>query len=772
MFVLFLVSVLHAALVGGSAPALDLDQERGTVVGLVIDAETHDPLPGASVRLRELGRAQVTDSRGRFRFEDVPIRRLTIAVQFLGFAPTERQVVSRADEVTDVTIALEPSVLEMPDIVVTGTGRERGAADTYQPTAVLSGSELQRQLETSIAASIAHLPGLSQQYNGPVATQPVIRGLSGDRVLVLEDGQRTGDLSTTAADHAVAIDPQSAERIEVVRGPAGLLYGPNALGGVVNVIRDDIPPNRPPRLTGTLSSSLESVNGGLAGALELQAPAGSFAVRAELSGRTAGDSRTPLGTLESTDVDAFATGGAVSLIRPWGFVGVSGRYANLRYGIPGEFNGELIPGAHEGGVDADARRTTIRFRAIHLDLPGFFSTGEVDASFNHYIHDEIEGYTDEGRPIIGAHFDQIAGGGSVSLRHEHYLHDHPEHDIRFEGAMGLWGYGRDLATRGLYVGTRPASEVALAGFMFEEFGYNGLRFQLGARFEWRSIAPRNEAPISVGSRTIPVRSRSFGNVSGSAALLYDFTPAVTAGLNLARAFRTPAIEELYSGGPHLADFSFNIGNPDLPSEVGHGADLFVRTSHRRLQLEAGAFVNRISNFIYYRPTGELDPRHRRYPVYQASTDNAVFVGADGRVQWQFAPNLVLDATANFVRGTRLKDDDPLPAIPPLNGHLTMRYETREFFATAGVSAAASQNRVPRPQNSGGGEVVRPERPTDGHGMLHAAVGYRFDHGGTYHSVSLRADNLTDTVWHDHLSRIKDVAPQPGRNIQLTYRVHF
>jgi iron complex outermembrane recepter protein len=413
----------------------------------------------------------------------------------------------------------------------------------------------------------------------------------------------------------------------------------------------------------------------------------------------------------------------------------------------------------------------VQIRAAHLDLPGFFSTAEVDASLNHYLHDEIEGYTPGGDAIVGAAFDQLSSAGTFAIKHEHDLHGHHERHLRVEGAMGASYLFRDLLTRGSFVGTRSASEFGMAAFAFEEFAHDALKFQLGLRYDWRRISPRSEAPIRIEDREVPVRAREFGAVSGSASLLYEITPDWTVGLNLARAFRPPAIEELYSDGPHLADFSFDIGNPELPSEVGHGADLFVRSTSARLQLEATGFVNRISNYIYYRPTGEIDPRFSRYPVYEASSDDAIFVGADGRGQWEFTRGFVVDATVSVVRATRLSDGDPLPAIPPLNGRLEVRYESRPFFASVGVTAAAAQNRVPRAP-PGSMTSFSPERPTDSYGLLNAGLGYRFDMGGMYHSIALQATNLTDRVWHDHLSRIKDVAPQPGRNIKLTYSLLF
>jgi iron complex outermembrane recepter protein len=219
------VSVGSAGRVGGGpvpAPQFDAAQ-AGSIVGLVRDAETGAPIAGAYVRLRELGRNELSHGDGSFHFHGVAARSYTVVAQRIGYAPREERVRVVAGDTARLELSLTPSALELAGIVVTGTGRERGAGDTWQATTVVGESELRRRLESSVAATVAHVPGMAQRYNGPAAAQPVIRGMGGDRVLVLEDGHRTGDLSATAGDHAVAIEPLTAKRIEIVRGPAGLM---------------------------------------------------------------------------------------------------------------------------------------------------------------------------------------------------------------------------------------------------------------------------------------------------------------------------------------------------------------------------------------------------------------------------------------------------------------------------------------------------------------------------------------------------------------------
>jgi iron complex outermembrane recepter protein len=743
------------------------------ITGVVVDAETGAPIAAAQVRLRELQRGDLTRADGRFRFAGVAAGTYTLSAQRIGYAPQTRTLTVAAGATGEVRLELRPTALEVAGVVVTGTGRERGAGEAYRPTSVLSEARLRRELGATVSATIAGEPGIHEQYNGPAANQPVIRGMGGDRVLVLEDGQRTGDLYGTGADHAVAVDPLTAERIEVVRGPAGLLYGSNALGGVINVIREEVPASLPERVTTTASLQAESVFRGVASGAAVLVPAGRVALRAELSGRQAGDTRTPLGVLGSTGMRGLNGSTAASLIASWGYAGASVRHHRLDHGVPGEFGGVAIPGAHPGGVEVESQRTTGRVRAAHLRGFGPFRALELDGGIVRYLHDEIEGRGPRGERWIGTSFDQLAGDARLLARHEHGLGD-----LRTEGAFGLTYAGTDLRGSGSAPGLRSAREQALAAFVYEELGWGRVSFQAGARYDRVAVTPYSTRPIVVGrgaeAREIPVAPRTFGGLSGSVATLWEAAPGLSLGVSLARAFRAPAIQELFSDGPHLADFSFDIGNPALEPEVGHGLDLFARVSLPRLELEASLFANALSNYIHHQATGEIDARFGRFPVFAARGDDALFRGAEGRVQWEPARRLVLEGTVSHVRATRTATDDPLPDIPPLTGLLGLRYERAAWFASAGWRGAAAQNRVPREILSPirEGEAIRPQGPTPGYALWNAGLGLRWSEGGRFHTVTLNLLNVFDEVWRDHLSRVKQIAPQPGRNLQLLYRVNL
>jgi iron complex outermembrane recepter protein len=769
-----LVQVGPAGSTPAAAPSPTPDPERqGEIRGTVLDRATDAPVVVAHVRISQLGRSDMTHSDGSFHFHRVPAGTYTLVVERIGYATIREDVTVEDGGLAQVTIRLTESAIRLPGMVVTATGRERRADQTYQPTSVLAGRELQRSLSWSLAATLGGEPGMALQTYGPAPAQPVIRGMGSDRVLVLEDGGRMGDLSHTAPDHAVGVDPIAADRIEVLRGPAGLLYGSNALGGVVNVIREEVPRRMPHHTSGTFSTQFESVNRGATVAGVVRAPVtGRVAVRGEGTYRQGRDIRTPLGDLEGTDSRGYNVGAGASWIPEWGFVGGSLRAYRLDYGIPGEFAGEQIPGAHPGGVDAETTRLLARFEAGHFQGLGPFSSVELDASFVSYLHQEIEGVVgsgDEGRRVLGAEFDQLTATAGLVARH-----DHEPGRRRLEGAMGTSFSWQDLLTRGFFPGSRSAVEHRVALYVYEELDLSPIRLQGGVRYDWTRVDPRDKSPIQTLDRSIPVDTRTFGDFSASVAVLREFSAGWTVGAGLARAFRTPAIPELFSDGPHLADFSFDIGNPELRSETGLGADIFVRLNRGTVNAELTAFRNRISNFIYYFPTGELDTRFFRFPVFEARGDDALFQGLDGKIQVEPVSRLVVEATASYVRATRIGDDDPLPQIPPLNGRVGLRYETPSWFATAGWRGAAAQERVPNPIPSPveEGEFIVPERPTRSHGLVSLGAGYQWVVRGGVHSVVLQADNLLDEAWRSHLSRTKEVAPEPGRNVQLLYRISF
>jgi iron complex outermembrane recepter protein len=768
------------ALALGQAPALAeaTDSRPGALRLRVIDAETRAPIPSATVRVAGMPAAQLTSAAGLAQLDELEPTQLIVSVGRAGYSPAEVSLELGPGESLELEIELLRAKGRTGGLVVTVIGRNGGVRDVYHPTTTMTGDELQRSLSSSVPATLEALPGFAVQYNGPGASTPTIRGMPGDRVLMLEDGHRTGDIYWTASDHGVMVEPISAERVEVLRGPSSLLYGSNALGGVVNVVRNDVPTIRPDRVEGTLAGQLESVNTGLSSGAVVRAPAGPLAVYGEATGRVAGDSQTPAGPLERTGMRAMNSAAGASWLPDWGILGASARYYDNEYGVPGEFGGELIPGGHAGGVTIRATRLTSRvLGGYHGDL-GLFDGVELRSNVTRYLHDEVEGVVG-GQDVLGARFDQTSTDTHLVL-HRDPLHD-GEGAVQVGGALGLSLQTRDLFAGGASPGTRSGRQRAAGAVAFGELGIEPIRVIAGLRYDLRHVTTTNLDPLVVRTRerTIvkPVEPRSFGAVSGSAATLWDVAEGWTLGATLARSFRNPTIEELYSEGPHLADFSFDIGSPDLGPEIGIGADVFLKATLPRLVLELAGYYNRVDGYLYYSPTGETvrvireGSPPRDTPVYEARGDDARFVGAEGRAQWEVGAGLSLDATASYTRAERRPEGDPLPFIPPLSGRVEARYARGPFFGSLGADLSAAQTRVPRPVQVGD-SLEEPQQPTGGYALLNAGLGWRREGDLADHSLMLQVRNATNRTWRSHMSRIKDVAPQPGRNIQLSYRAYF
>jgi iron complex outermembrane receptor protein len=728
----------------------------------------------------------------------------TAQAQGAGTEPDSvRRARARADSLQAATRAQMLNAVRVTAVQGSGLSLAR-------PATVLEGRALDRRLAPSLAATLAGEPGVTSRSNGPMATQPVIRGLTGDRVLVLEDGQRTGDIATTAPDHAVTIDPMTARRIEVIRGPAGLLFGSNSLGGVVNVVRDDVPTERQTRLLGgSVSGQGESVNNGGVAQAAVRGGVGAMAWRVGGSWRTAGDTRAAQGRLPFSDLRGHDVGAGLALVDvaatsgTWR-VGAAVRDVSSTYGVPASFAGVVLPGAHDGGVYVDLSRRSGRvdasWRAPAAAGPLAWwprvTQANVSTQFVRFEQSELER-----GGFVGTRFGQLMANGDALVQYVRHA------GVPVRGSAGTWMQWRDFRAEGSFTGTRPGVLRGAALFAMEEmeldafFGGRAVRVQWGARWDATRIVPLDSTETAL---VRDVRTRAFSAPTGSVGVSAALRAGLVVGASVARAFRPPAIEELFSAGPHLATYAYEVGNPQLRAERGNGVDLFARLSRGALSGEVALFSMVLNDFIYQRPvidslSGEplRDRRLRRYNVYQADQADARTHGAEGRVEWRVRPQLTLDATASWVHGSQRSVDaravgagaawGALPAMPPLRARWQGRWEGAKWSATTAVDAAARQGRVPTPPTTLGAttcDLARSQAvqgaaapallpaefcPTPGWALLNLSLARRWLVGSRLHEVTASVENLLDADWRDHLWRAKQVAPQPGRNWRLLYR---
>jgi iron complex outermembrane recepter protein len=352
--------------------------------GIVVDS-TGAPLSNVQVVATELQRVAVTGNDGRFVFTGAPVGTLHLTIVHIGYAPVHEVVtVPPAGQVPPLRIVMRSTVLRLLGVQITASPSGTDPLSVTQSTIQLSGKDLQRQLGASVAQTLSSEPGIAMRFNGPMANVPVIRGLTGERILTLQDGERVADLASSAPDHAFVADPNSAERIEVIRGPASLLYGNSAIGGVVNVISGDIPTSVPTRLGGSFSGQTESVTPGGVASGAINVPLGSqFAATLRGSFRQQSSYRVGGSGIAQPNTDARSWNGTVGL----GYVGstVSAgmvyRQSDFNYGIPFDAGNEQvrIDGVRRG-LQARAGITTGAKAISYLRFEG---------TAQWYSHDEV-----------------------------------------------------------------------------------------------------------------------------------------------------------------------------------------------------------------------------------------------------------------------------------------------------------------------------------------------------------------------------------------------
>ena len=713
-------------------------EHTGEIEGVVRDAETEQPLAGALVAVVGTRTMIITHGNGSFHLTGIEAGEYALRVERLGYL-TRTIEVTVEDESEFVIFEMNSSPIALQGMVVTASLSAHGTEAALGPVNVLAGDELQRRLNGTLAATLASEPGLAATSIGPATARPVIRGLSGDRVLVLEDGARVGDVSSTGPDHATALEASSARRIEVVRGPAALLYGSNALGGVINVIRDEIPDAVPHHPTGSASFQAQTVNRSMgASATTVARVTDGLALRAEVTGRTSGDLMTPVGALQNTSSDSWVGGVGAGYVTNWGHFGASFRSYSNDYGIPGGF-----VGGHEEGVDIQSDRMSTKGRIL-IDKPaGPFESIKVDGTYTWYRLKEIEP-----PDILGTLFIRETASGDVLARHDRW-------GPFATGELGTRVSWEDFAFGGS-LATPNSRRTTLAGYLFEEVHLDPVRIETGIRYDRVLVDPLRDDPESdIGE----IRDRTFGAMSASLGILYMTDLGLTMGTSVSRAFRTPDINELYSEGPHLAAYVFEVGNPSLGAEVGTGLDVFVRFGGDRLRADLTGFYTDISGYIYAEETGRTS--HVQLPIYQFGAKDALFKGFEASLALDLGGGLAVYGVASHVEAVLTDTKEPLPLIPPLHGRLAAEYEQPAWFIRAEVEMAARQDRIGAFESS-----------TDGYRVFHAGAGARLTLAGRLNTLTVNFENLTSEEYRNHLSRVKQIMPEAGRGLTLSYRVVF
>ncbi|NBC03961.1 MAG: TonB-dependent receptor [Bacteroidetes bacterium] len=724
--------------------------DRSEVLGTVIDSETNEPVHFAYVHLEEINRAITADRNGEFQFQNVPQGNYTLYVHRIGFRDY-RQKIEVGDESISLNIFMQSISVQGEEVTITGDAEPTAGSRLEHASTKVLGEELRRNLGTTLSETLQNKAGISERSSGPAPGRPVIRGLGDERVLILQDGERTGDVSAQSADHAVSIDPMGAEEIEIARGPAALAYGANAIGGVINVVRNQIPSSIPSSVTGSVSLQGKTVNDEGSAAVEASIPVGKVAMNIDMNGRTSSDFSTPEGIVDNSSIRNTHNTAGISYIGNKGYVGGSASYYYSEYGIPPD-----PLGGHPSGVDIEMRKLQFDLRGERTFNNSFFRLAEARYSFVNYNHVELES-----SGSVGTEFGNLTANASAKIHNRKW-------GIFSGGSAGIWGEWQDYAIFGAR--TPDSNQYSGAAYIIQEGDAGPLHFELGTRFEYVISKPKEER---ISNQIGAIEERSFSALATSASAIYGFTNQLFVGSTFMHSFRAPTLEELYSEGPHLAAYSYEIGNPELDAERGIGLELFFRYRSNRFTAELAGYRNDFQNYLYARDTGEQSLTDPSLNNYQFVGESALFLGTEFSADFQLTDQLSVGGTLSYTRAERNVSEEeqqitgysgdtrPLPMIPPLQGSVYSRFSKNNFTATVRYKMSDEQTRL--------GEF---ETETEGYGLLSATLQYRFSTSGILHTVSLSGSNLLDRTYRDHLSRIKEVFPAPGRNLNLLYRLYF
>ena len=705
-------------------------QNTGTLSGAVTLAPRGTPVHDATVRISQLGRTVSTDEQGRYEFRNLPPGTYTVLAHLHDFTDEARQVQIIPGGAATADFILSVQTVRT-QVTVTATGQEQTALETFQTVASLDTFEIAQRAEPSLGEMLENEPGVAKRSFGPGSARPVIRGFDGDRVLIMQDGMPSGAISSQSGDHGESIDPMQLDSLEIVKGPATLLYGSSALGGVVNAITGHHQVHEHPHtgLHGSLTLLGGSNNGhaGAAGGIEYGRK--NWLFWGDTGGQRTGDYSTPLGVVENSGTRVTNQAAGLGWYGGKPFLTASYGYDDGRYGVP--FAG-VFEGDDEAEIDLAFRRHHVRVNAGYREIGGFLDTVRAALNYTDWQHRELEGEE------TGSLFKnkQFSYRGTFEERRTG----------RLSGSFGFSGFHRDYFATGEEVLSPPVKQNNLAGFALQEIGFEHFRLQFGGRVENTRYNPDL------------LRSRSFTGFSGAASINAPLWNGGAVVANYSHSYRAPALEELYNHGPHIGNLTFEIGNPGLVRERSNGIEVALRHQSRRLRGEVSAFRYEISDFVYLAPTGAIEDGLIEAQYSQADSR---FLGAEAGIEAAVHPDVWLRLGLDYVDAQLKAPGTPLPRIPPLRGRMGVEYRRAGFSVRPELILADAQH-----------QVFPTETPTAGYVTASLGASYMLARQHFVHLFGVQLFNAGNALYRNHLSFIKEFAPEMGRGVRFTYTLRF
>lgn len=776
-----------------------LGADFGTIEGTVRLIETGQPMAGVRVLALEAGAETITDRDGRFTFRRIVPGQTHLVAQLEEFRSESAQLVNvvGGEQVeVELQVTLAP---ETASIVVSASDKAELASGSFAATQSLTSFDLARA--ENVAAGLGEVlgnqpgTGIAQRGFGPGSSRPVIRGFDGDRVLIMTDGLRTGSISATSGDHAETFNPLSFDRLEVVKGPATLLYGSNAMGGVVNAVSDHAGfHSHPDGWQGYVQGSAGTANALGGGAAGIDYAKGPWRFWLGANGLRTGDYQAPGQEIENSRTQSTNGYGGFGWFGERGFVSFGVRANDAAYGVPfaGDFHGGHEEEGHdddhgedhdeegedhdeEGEDDHDEEELRIdlemRQQAYQVNW-GLRNLGSAIDSFvmklaySTYVHEEIEFDGDERN--IGTRFDndQLVYRGVFEQARRGPL----------SGRFGFWGMNREYSASGEEALSPPVDQDAFALFALEELDFERVKLQFGGRLETSLYNPafaerahgheeeeehegEEEGEGHEEEEGFPdaVRRRFTGASAAIGAQVDLWRGGVVVG-NFSHSYRAPALEELYNLGPHVGTLTFEVGDPGLKAERGNGVDVSVRQRAGRVDGEVNLFYYDFDNFVFPFATGEEE---EGLPVVNFVQRDSRFMGAESRLGFALRDDLRLNLGMDFVDAQETVTNTPLPRIPPLRGRVGFDFRRGGFRVRPELVLANRQS-----------QTFGLETPTAGYAVTNLRASYTVPGRRAIHQFSANVFNVGDRLYRNHSSFIKDLAPELGRGVRVSYMVRF
>ncbi|HEY0780675.1 MAG TPA: TonB-dependent receptor, partial [Gemmatirosa sp.] len=663
------------------------------------------------------------------------------------------------------------SAVPLDEIVVSASPVARPATEAFQSVTSKNQTALLDSPGASLAEKLSDIPGVTARQNGSAPSRPILRGLGDNEVLVLENGLRTGDIATYDPAHATPIEAIAVTQVDVVRGPATILYGPNTIGGVVNVITTMIPTVADHPLSGTVALEGNTVNAQSAGYVSTVLSGEHQAFRVSAAGVHAQDTHIPSGTYvdpasgvpftldrqPQTFDRSGELGAGYAYQGTFGMVGLGVKHYDMNYGIPGVPPNPDFDVAPPTTSRIAQQRNTLEFRSLIAGGGGFAQQWRVSASYNDYTHSE---------------FPTAQDSTGVSSPQANHFHKRELNAVvqmqqrtvgRLDGTLGLWADVQDLTIAGDQPLGPNSRTTGLAAYAVEEYhAAPGTRLQAGVRYDANGIQTRPYAASTDSVFQTLRASRRANAVTASVGAVQQIARGLSGAFSVARSFRAPTVQELFANGLDAASGTYSVGTAGLGPETGLGADASIRGTFARATFAVSPFVNTIHHYIYGFLRGDTI---QDFPVRQFAATNARLEGGEASVSVQPADRFALSASGDYVRAEDTDRHAPLPFIPPLRGLLRATYEDGTYRGAVEWRVAARQTRL------GDGDT-----PTAGYGIVNLGADVRLvQHGarqGVVHQIGLHVDNVFDRTYRDNLSVIKDFLPQPGRGVRLTYTLGY